>query len=159
MNAIAATTKVAGMKIAEKLAKLREDRGLTIIGLANRLGLHKTQIDRYEDTTGTRGPTYDRALLIARFYRVPLEWLCDDEAPWPPPVGQTEKEQALWLLVRTMGVDEALARLAGLPSEPRSVARQGAGPATEGAPPPPGQMAFEKGPKRPRIRREDNDAG
>lgn len=151
LSGIAFDATTSGMKLSDKLLHLRTERGLTIQQAADALGLHKTQYDRYEREggggAGTRGPTYERALALARYFKVPMEWLCDDEADWPPPVGATDAEQALWTVVKRMGAERALDRLmgadAGSQASPQSQQGQ------------PGKMSLEPGPPRPRISRQD----
>jgi len=77
------------MVIAEKLARLRARRGRSYVevGAAARCsGQHVRRIER----DGTV-PSVSIALGIARLFGVPLDWLADDAADWPPPaVGERQ---------------------------------------------------------------------
>lgn len=81
--------EVRGMVIAEKLARLRARRGRSYVevGAAARCsGQHVRRIER----DGTV-PSVSIALGIARLFGVPLDWLADDAADWPPPaVGERQ---------------------------------------------------------------------
>jgi transcriptional regulator with XRE-family HTH domain len=160
LNGISLSTTTSGMNLTDKLLRLRTERGLTIQQVADGLGLHKTQYDRYErgggGESGTRGPTYERVLRLARYYKVPIEWLCDDEQGWPPPIGSTEVEQAIWVAVRRLGPERALDRLMGFEG---GNGGQAAGGNPQGGQNPPGTMSLEKGPHRPRISRPDRKRG
>ncbi|MEI8195189.1 MAG: helix-turn-helix transcriptional regulator [Phycisphaerae bacterium] len=70
------------MKITEKLLRLTE--GQRKADIARAAKLKPTQLNDY--TVKGSLPRYDIALRIARALKVPVEWLIDDEADWPPPV-------------------------------------------------------------------------
>jgi len=73
-----------GMKFHEKLRKRVEDLGLNKSKAAREAGLPESTISNYlvkEESL----PRIDIAAKIAKAIRVPLEWLADDAADWPPP--------------------------------------------------------------------------
>jgi hypothetical protein len=69
------------MKFAEKLSRLTADENKAKI---SRLAeLPSNAINDYINKGYT--PRVDNALALARALKVPLEWLVDDSAEWPPP--------------------------------------------------------------------------
>lgn len=70
-------------------------------------------------------PRLDQAYELARAFGVSMEWLADDSADMPPTPaaseeGLTEDEKLVLRLVRTMGSEQALRRLAALEIRPLS---------------------------------------
>lgn len=68
MNALATSPlidRLGDMDFAQRLAAVRKERGLTQQALANQVGIHVTQVRRYE--AGTSQPTLDvlRGLAVA----------------------------------------------------------------------------------------------
>ena len=69
------------MKFADKLSQLTADDNKARLSRA--AGLPPNAINDYINK-GHR-PGIDNALALAKVLRVPLEWLVDDAAEWPPP--------------------------------------------------------------------------
>lgn len=73
------------MNIAEKLRKLREDKGISQNKLIEELeekqnvNVAISSIRNYENTKAPRIPQGDVLLALARYYDVTLEYLIDDE--------------------------------------------------------------------------------
>ncbi|MFL9951684.1 helix-turn-helix transcriptional regulator [Paraburkholderia agricolaris] len=65
------------MSIAARLATLRKQKGLTQQALADAIGLHITQIKRYE--AGTSQPSLEAIKKIARTLRVTTDSLIFEE--------------------------------------------------------------------------------
>jgi transcriptional regulator with XRE-family HTH domain len=66
--------------VAPRLRRVREQRGMTIIAVAEQTGISKSTLSRLE--TGQRRPTLELLLPLAQLYRVPL-----DELVGAPDVG------------------------------------------------------------------------
>src|SRR4051795_6014290 len=66
--------------VAPRLRRVRKERGVTLIDLAERTGISKSTLSRLE--TGQRRPTLELLLPLARIYCVPL-----DEMVGAPDVG------------------------------------------------------------------------
>jgi transcriptional regulator with XRE-family HTH domain len=66
--------------VAPRLRRVREQRGMTIIAVAEQTGISKSTLSRLE--TGQRRPTLELLLPLAQVYRVPL-----DELVGAPDVG------------------------------------------------------------------------
>lgn len=79
--------------IAERLTKIREDRGLTRGKVASDLNLALTTIAGYEQ--GYRVPRFDNLLKLANYYRVALEYLVGEEDEEYPPAKHTETPKTL----------------------------------------------------------------
>ena len=67
------------MNTAEKLIKLREEKGLTQYGLSRELNIAISSIKNYENVKKPRIPEAKLLLKIAKYYDVSLEYLLDDE--------------------------------------------------------------------------------
>ncbi|HTX01675.1 MAG TPA: helix-turn-helix transcriptional regulator [Acidimicrobiales bacterium] len=65
------------MDFAHRLAAARKERGLTQQGLADRVGIHVTQIRRYE--AGSNSPTLDVLAKLATSLNVTIDSLVFDE--------------------------------------------------------------------------------
>ncbi|MGH3467693.1 MAG: helix-turn-helix domain-containing protein [Thermocrispum sp.] len=65
------------MNFATRLAAIRKDKGLTQQALADRVGVHVTQIRRYE--AGNSAPTLDVLRELARALSVSADALVFDE--------------------------------------------------------------------------------
>lgn len=59
--------------IGKRLIQLKEERGLTSIEMAKKLGVNKSTITRYE--TGEIKPNVDMMILISQIFGVSLDWL------------------------------------------------------------------------------------
>lgn len=64
------------MKLRDKLILLRDKAGLSQMSLANKLGVSRQAVSRWE--TGDSIPTIDNLQLLAKIYDVSLDWLCSD---------------------------------------------------------------------------------
>lgn len=67
------------MNTAEKLVKLREEKGLTQYGLSRELDIAISSIKNYENIKKPRIPEAKLLLKIAKYFDVSLEYLLDDE--------------------------------------------------------------------------------
>lgn len=70
------------MAFADRLASLRRDKGLTQQQLAERVGLHQTQIHRYE--SGASEPSMDALRRLALTLGVTIDQLVFDDAERGP---------------------------------------------------------------------------
>lgn len=66
------------MNTAEKLIKLREEKGLTQYGLSRELNIAISSIKNYENVKKPRIPEAKLLLKIAKYYDVSMEYLLDD---------------------------------------------------------------------------------
>ncbi|MCY1298739.1 helix-turn-helix protein [compost metagenome] len=66
-------TRLTTMSIAQRLISLRKQKGLTQQALADALGLHLTQVKRYE--AGTSQPSLDALKKMAQTLRVTTDSL------------------------------------------------------------------------------------
>ena len=66
------------MTLREKLIVLRDRAGLSQMELAERLGVSRQAVSRWE--SGDTTPTMDKQKTLARIYGVSLDWLCSDAA-------------------------------------------------------------------------------
>jgi transcriptional regulator with XRE-family HTH domain len=66
-------TRLISMSIARRLATLRKQKGLTQQALADALGLHITQVKRYE--AGTSQPSLEALKKLAKTFRVTTDSL------------------------------------------------------------------------------------
>jgi len=74
----------------DKIERIREQRGLKQYELEQMAGLSRKRITKWKDVGE---PTARQALRIARVLSVPVEWLCDDDAPdEPPPIEPTSRK-------------------------------------------------------------------
>ena len=71
------------MTLREKLIVLRDRAGLSQMELADRLGVSRQAVSRWE--SGDTTPTMDKLKTLARIYGVSLDWLCSDTADREPP--------------------------------------------------------------------------
>ena len=71
------------MTLREKLIVLRDRAGLSQMELAERLGVSRQAVSRWE--SGDTTPTMDKLKTLARIYGVSLDWLCSDTADREPP--------------------------------------------------------------------------
>lgn len=62
------------MTLREKLIVLRDRAGLSQMELADRLGVSRQAVSRWE--SGDTTPTMDKLKSLARIYGVSLDWLC-----------------------------------------------------------------------------------
>ena len=66
------------MTLREKLIVLRDRAGLSQMELAERLGVSRQAVSRWE--SGDTTPSVDKLKTLARIYGVSLDWLCSDTA-------------------------------------------------------------------------------
>ena len=71
------------MTLREKLIVSRNKAGLSQMELAERLGVSRQAVSRWE--SGDTTPTMDKLKTLARIYGVSLDWLCSDAADREPP--------------------------------------------------------------------------
>ena len=71
------------MTLREKLIVLRDRAGLSQMELADRLGVSRQAVSRWE--SGDTTPTMDKLKSLAKIYGVSLDWLCSDTADREPP--------------------------------------------------------------------------
>ena len=71
------------MTLREKLIVSRNKAGLSQMELADRLGVSRQAVSRWE--SGDTTPTMDKLKSLARIYGVSLDWLCSDTADGEPP--------------------------------------------------------------------------
>lgn len=67
------------MNIAEKLIKLRKEKGITQENLSKKLNISISAIRNYENTKNPREPKNDILIKFANFYNVSTEYLLNDE--------------------------------------------------------------------------------
>lgn len=58
----------------ERLKELREDCGLSMRELANKIGVSTNTISRWE--RGERIPNLDALVVLAKFFKVSTDYLC-----------------------------------------------------------------------------------
>lgn len=71
------------MTLREKLIVSRDRAGLSQMELADRLGVSRQAVSRWE--SGDTTPTMDKLKTLAKIYGVSLDWLCSDAADREPP--------------------------------------------------------------------------
>lgn len=75
--------RVKDMSLREKLIILRDKSGLSQMALANKLGVSRQAVSRWE--SGDAVPTIDKLKTLAEVYGVSLDWLCSISAsPYEP---------------------------------------------------------------------------
>ncbi len=72
------------MKLCDKLAKLRRQRSMTQMELAELLNVSRQAISRWE--TGETAPSTENLQCLSRLYAVPLEALLNDDLALPEPL-------------------------------------------------------------------------
>lgn len=75
------------MEIREKLIALRENAQLSQMELADRVGVSRQTISRWE--SGTAVPATDNLKVLAEFYDISVDWLCSDSSTWPLPEAES----------------------------------------------------------------------
>lgn len=101
------------MRFIDKVERIRSERGWTQQQLAEAVGVRQATVSDWKAAT-SKGPNVLVALRIARALGVPLDYLADpdmDELPTSAPAVPPE----IVALVRVLGPDEAMRRLAGAP--------------------------------------------
>ena len=76
------------MSLAEKMIELRKQNGLSQQDLADRLGVSRQAISRWE--TGAVQPLADSVKSLAQVFQVSTDYLLNDDldTPTPPPTAQ-----------------------------------------------------------------------
>lgn len=77
-NKCSCTLGVQKMKLEEKLFSLRKAKGLSQLNLAEKIGVSRQAISRWE--AGIAKPTTDNLKCLGTLYNVPLEYLLNDDA-------------------------------------------------------------------------------
>jgi transcriptional regulator with XRE-family HTH domain len=67
--------------IARKISELRKKKGITQVQLASAIDRHQSRVAKWELSEGKPEP--GDLLAMAKIFGVPLDYLCDDEAPDP----------------------------------------------------------------------------
>lgn len=115
--------RIGIMNLGEKLRAISQERGITNISeIARRARVSKTSCYRWFE--GQAHPEIREAFRLATLFDVPLDWLADEEADFPPPSTQLPQgEVAVLDLYRALGLtkEEALRRLATAPRETAAV--------------------------------------
>ena len=62
------------MGFGKRLKKIRKDRGYTQIIVEKITGIDRSTISAYE--RGERKPSYDNLIILARLYKVSIDYLC-----------------------------------------------------------------------------------
>lgn len=73
------------MTFSEKLIRLRKREGLSQEALAEALGVSRQAVSRWEQ--GTALPDGAKLLPCARYFRVSVDWLLDEEQDWEAQAG------------------------------------------------------------------------
>ena len=81
------------MSLAEKMIELRKQNGLSQQDLADRLGVSRQAISRWE--TGAVQPLADSVKSLAQVFQVSTDYLLNDDldTPTPPPTAQPAPPQ------------------------------------------------------------------
>ncbi len=86
-------TLLTTMSIAKRIATLRKDKGLTQQALADAIGLHITQIKRYE--SGTSQPSLEALKKISKTFRVTTDSLIFEQEELEPEPNLTLQFKAI----------------------------------------------------------------
>lgn len=84
---------LARMTIATRIAGIRKQKGLTQQALADAIGLHVTQVKRYE--SGSSQPSLEALKKIAKTFRVTTDSLVFDEKELEPGTDLAMQFQAI----------------------------------------------------------------
>ena len=80
------------MTFGEKLTRLRKREGLSQEALAERLGVSRQAVSRWEQSAAL--PDAAKLLPCARLFRVEVEWLLDDARGWEDQAQSAEPYRA-----------------------------------------------------------------
>lgn len=75
----------ASAKMARRVKKAREARGLTIKQLAQKAGMHTNTVQQFEATNGKRGLSAVYLLYLAKALKVEAGWLLGQDPPKKKP--------------------------------------------------------------------------
>lgn len=141
--------------IMQKLERLRIEKGLAAKDVNAAIGFPEHRYYKWRDGTGE--PTGSQALLFAKFFGVPVEWLVDDEQPVDhvPPQPWTEDEMILLHAIRSIGAKEAMRRLvvAAPPANENAEVIRAEKPAGPAEATPPVFQQPPPGPAHPRLKK------
>lgn len=89
------------MTFSEKLIRLRKREGLSQEALAEALGVSRQAVSRWEQ--GTALPDGAKLLPCARYFRVSVDWLLDEEQDWeaqagPAPAAVGKARSLVWTI-------------------------------------------------------------
>ena len=79
------------MTLRDKLIVLRDKAGVSQMALANRLGVSRQAVSRWE--SGDTTPSIDKLKALAKLYDVSLDWLCNEDESEEKVVGQKENKK------------------------------------------------------------------
>lgn len=77
------------MELKEKLAALRKEKGLTQLAVAERLGVSRQAISRWE--SGMALPSTDNLKCLGALYGVPVDYLINEATERPVSEGDNKK--------------------------------------------------------------------
>lgn len=60
--------------IAERIKELRLEKGLSVLQMANELHISHTSIIRWEN--GSRVPNIENLIILAKYYKVTIDYIC-----------------------------------------------------------------------------------
>ena len=109
-----------GMRLYEKLDALFASRNVSLDDVARACGVGKTTVHSWVHPRKRGSPRLGAGLRLARYLRVPLEYLADDDQDEPAP-GLSGQEEVVLAFVRQLGVPEAIRRLAHPTTTPEAV--------------------------------------
>ena len=113
------------MTLAEKILSLRTEKGMSQDGLAERLGVSRQSVSKWE--TGQSTPDLDKIIRLASLFGVSVDELVrDGEAPWPPEPprpqvvfvewkGELSPIQKLGVIIEASGAALAIIGIMGAP--------------------------------------------
>lgn len=81
------------MKLAEKLVSLRKAKGLSQLELAEKMGVSRQAISKWE--VGAAVPSTENLAYLGRLYNVPLEYLMYEDESNPIYLGKPPKEEII----------------------------------------------------------------
>jgi len=93
------------MKLGPKIRHVRKLRGLSQTKVGVLVGVHQTQVGKWEK--GTNTPDIQQAKSLADVLNVPLDYLVDDQVDDPPAPEITPDERALLKALRKARIDPA----------------------------------------------------
>ncbi len=104
-----------------KIKKMLAERRVSQVGLATALGVSEERVSKWV-SQGTGLPDPYRLKKLSELFNVPMTWWVDDATLDPPPPvstvdspGLSREEEHVLYLARTIGVEEAIRRMAMAP--------------------------------------------
>lgn len=110
------------MRFATKLQRLCADRKMSQADVRRAIGDAASASIVSDWFRGTRKPSLDAALLLARAFDVDLNWLADDEQEMPPRTASAgtcdlcEQDREVLRIAKLLGHERAMNRMLGIPS-------------------------------------------